>query len=76
MKNDYEKVFSYNVVEDYRIQILSKFHEFWNKYAHDMLKEVDRLDIPYFWKTENLFYVVASMDRNLKGSKKSVQHEK
>ena len=40
------------------------------------LIEVDRPKIPCFWKTENLLYVVASVDRNQERTKGSVQHEK
>ena len=29
-----------------------------------------------FWKAENVFYVVASVDSNIRGFKRSVQHEK
>ena len=39
-------------------------------------KEVDRPEKLCFRKTENELYVVVIMDRNLKGSKESVQHEK
>ena len=31
---------------------------------------------PYFRKAENVLYVVANVDRSLKGTKESVQHEK
>ena len=37
--------------------------------------EVDRPEKLCFWKTENGFYVVANIGKNLKGSKESVQHE-
>ena len=40
------------------------------------LIEMDRPKIPCFWKTENLLYVVASVDRNQERTKGSVQHEK
>ena len=40
------------------------------------LIEVDRPKLLYFWKTENVLHVVASVDRNQKGTKESVQHEK
>ena len=39
------------------------------------LIEMDRPKIPCFWKTENLLYVVASVDRNQERNKRSVQHE-
>ena len=37
---------------------------------------MDRLENPCFGEVENVVYVVANMDRNLKGTKESVQHEK
>ena len=40
------------------------------------LIEVDIPKLPWFWKTENVLYVVARVDRNQEGTKESVQHEK
>ena len=40
------------------------------------LIELDRPKSTCFWKTENVLYVIASVDRNQEGIKGSVQHEK
>ena len=40
------------------------------------LIEVERSNLSWFWKTKNVLYVVASVDRNQEGTKESVQHEK
>ena len=40
------------------------------------LIEVGRSKLPCFWKTKNVLYIVASVDRNKEGTKESVQHEK
>ena len=37
---------------------------------------MDRFENPCFGKAENVLYVIASVGRNLQGTKESVQHEK
>ena len=38
--------------------------------------EVVKPKLPCFWKAENMLYVIVNVDRNLEGTKRSVQHEK